>query len=217
MNEGSLSLADRAYRELRSAIVDQRLEPGKAIVEAELAEMLGVSRTPVREALRRCELEGYLTREKNNRLVIALPTAEMVDQLFVLRTKIEVYAVRHAAVRISDAELARLDDLVRQDYEALSKPQTRKLAELNGEIHGTILKASRNRTLEALMRSFQGRPHGLRVFAVGTLEDRKQFVADHSRLVDLLRDGDADRACELVRTHLERARELLIQGLELDT
>lgn len=210
-----ISLADRAYTELRSAIMDRRLAPGSAIVEAELAEMLGVSRTPVREALRRCELEGYLTRHENGRLVVELPTAEMVEQLFVVRVMIEDYAVRQAATRISEAELASLDDLVTEDFEALGRPRTERLAEINGEIHGTILGASRNRTLVALMRSFQGRPHGLSSFAVGDHDDRKRFVEDHRKLVQLLRDGDADGAGSLIREHLNHARHVIIQGLKL--
>ncbi|MBK5232134.1 MAG: GntR family transcriptional regulator [Thermoleophilia bacterium] len=208
-----VSLADRVYVELRSAIMDQRLAPGSSIVEADLAEMLGVSRTPVREALRRCELEGYLTRDDNGRLVIELPTAEMVEQLFVVRVKIEDYAVRRAATRISDAELARLDELVSEDFEALGRPRTERLAEINAEIHGTILEASRNRTLVSLMRSFRGRSHGLTSFAVGDLEDRRRFVEDHRSLVALLRDGDAVGAGGLIRSHLDHAHGLIIQGI----
>jgi DNA-binding GntR family transcriptional regulator len=208
------SLSDGAYRELRSAIIDRRLTPAAAIVEADLAEMLGVSRTPVREALRRCELEGYLARDEHGKLKVALPTIETVKQVFVTRTMIEEYAVRLAATRISDAELARLDQLVLEDYEALDKPRTERLAEINGELHGTILEASRNRTLGSVMRSFQGRSHGLRAFAVGDLEDRRRFVEDHRHLVELLRDGDADRAIALIRSHLEHAQELLIRELE---
>jgi DNA-binding GntR family transcriptional regulator len=212
----STSLADRAYGELRSAIVNRRLTPGAAIVEADLAEMLGISRTPVREALRRCELEGYLVRAANGKRTVSLPTVEMVEQLFVIRIMIEEYGVRLAATRISDAELARLDQLVEEDFQALDQPRTDRLAELNGEIHGIIVEASRNRTLSALMRSFQGRPHGLRVFAVGDLGDRQRFVEDHRRLVGLLRDGDAEGAATVIRAHLEHAREVLIGDLELE-
>jgi DNA-binding GntR family transcriptional regulator len=213
MAESSDTLADRAYRELRSSIVAGRLEPGSPIVEADLAALLGVSRTPVREALRRCELEGYLGRHGNGRLEVVAPTREMVEQLFDVRIMVEVYAARLAAERISDAELARLEALVEEDFRALGRPHSDRLAELNGEIHGTVLEASRNRTLVLIMRSFEGRPHGLQVFAVGDPEHRRRFVADHRNLVSLLRDGDVDGAAHLIRSHLERAREVLLAGL----
>jgi DNA-binding GntR family transcriptional regulator len=215
MSTSSSSLADRAYGGLREAIVARRLEPGAPIVETDLAEMLGVSRTPVREALRRCELEGYVVRSASGKRTVSLPTLEGVEQLFVLRTMIEARAVTLAAERISDAELARLHDLLAEDERALDGPKTERLAELNGEIHGVFISASRNRTLEGLMRNFQGRPHGFRVFAVGDLDDRRRFVTEHKRLVELLEDGDASRAAELIRSHLDRAREILIGDLAL--
>jgi DNA-binding GntR family transcriptional regulator len=216
LSAASPSLADRAYRELRAAIVDGRLRPGGAIVETDLAEMLGVSRTPVREALRRCELEGYVVRSGNGKRTVTLPTLEGVKQLFAVRTMVEVHAVRLAAERISTAEIEQLRELLGKDKRALAQPETERLAELNGEIHGTVIRASRNRTLGGLMRTFQGRPHGFRVFAVGDVDDRRRFVAEHARLVDLLDEGDADRAAELIRTHLERACEILIADLKLD-
>jgi DNA-binding GntR family transcriptional regulator len=213
MPESSGTLADRAYRELRSAITAGRLKPGSPIVEADLASLLGVSRTPVREALRRCELEGYLGRREKGRLEVVPPTREMVEQLFDIRITVEEYAARLASERISDAELAQLDALVEEDFRALGRARSDQLAELNGEIHGTVLKAARNRTLVLLMRSFEGRPHGLRVFAVGDIEDRRRFVDEHRALVSLLRDGDADGAARLIRSHLGRARRLLLAGL----
>lgn len=212
---GSSSLADRAYRELRAAILERRLAPGSAVAEAGLAEMLGISRTPVREALRRCEVEGYLVRGANGTRTVSLPTIEVVEQLFVVRTMIEEYAARLAARRISDQELDRLDQLVEEDFQALEEPRVERLAELNGEIHGIVLAASRNRTLGALMRSFQGRPHGLWVFTVGDRADRRRFVEEHRQLAAALRDGGPEASAAIIRGHLEHARRVLIGDLGL--
>src|SRR6202008_907717 len=101
------------------------------VVEAELAAMLGVSRTPVREALRRCELEGYLARDKAGRLVVSRPTPEEIRQLFLVRELLEGYAARKAAQRISTAELAHLDELVQNDLDALRQDATDRLAAIN--------------------------------------------------------------------------------------
>jgi DNA-binding GntR family transcriptional regulator len=207
------SLADTAYAELRSAIAGGALAPDTQVVEASLAGMLNISRTPVREALRRCELEGYLKRGDGGRLLVHRPTAAEMRDLFYTRELLETYAVRLAAERISEEELVRLDELVAADRRAVKANAMDELASLNEQIHGLIVTASRNRTLDALMSGLPGRAYGLHTFAVGTNDDRARFVAQHEELVGLLRDGDADSAETLIRSHLGTARDLLLAGL----
>jgi DNA-binding GntR family transcriptional regulator len=207
-------LADQAYAELRSAIAGGALARGTPLVESAVAAMLGVSRTPVREALRRCELEGYLKRDSTGRLCVYRPSLHEMRDVFLGRELLETYAVRLAAERISDAELDRLDDLVAADRHALSSNAMDDLATLNEQIHGLIVIASRNRTLEVLMHGLPGRAYGLRAFAVGTEDDRARFVDDHGRLAALLRDGDERGAEALIRSHLAAARALLAAGLD---
>jgi DNA-binding GntR family transcriptional regulator len=208
------SLADHVYAELRSAITGGALAPQSPLVESSVAGMLGVSRTPVREALRRCELEGYLKRDSGGRLVVHRPTVEQMCDVFLCRDLLETYAVRLAAERISDDELDRLDELVAADRRALTANAMEDLASLNEQIHGLIVRASRNRTLEAMLSGLPGRAYGLNTFAVGTEQDRARFVDDHGRLAELLRVGDADAAESLIRAHLEAARDLLVAGLD---
>jgi DNA-binding GntR family transcriptional regulator len=208
------SLADQVYAELRSAIAGGALPLRSPVVESAVAAMLNVSRTPVREALRRCELEGYLKREPGGHLVVQRPTVEQMRDVFLCRELLETYAVRLAAERISDEELDRLDELIAADRRALAANAMEDLASLNEQIHGLTVRASRNRTLEAMLSGLPGRAYGLHTFAVGTEQDRARFVADHGQLAELLRDGDGDAAETLVRAHLETARDLLVAGLD---
>jgi DNA-binding GntR family transcriptional regulator len=208
------SLADQVYAELRSAIVGGALAPSSPVGESAIAAMLNVSRTPVREAFRRCELEGYLTRDPGGRLVVQRPTVDQMRDVFLCRDLLETYAVRLAAERISDEELDRLDELIAADRRALAADATEDLASLNEQIHALVVRASRNRTLEAMLSGLPGRAYGLHTFAVGTEQDRERFVADHARLAELLRVGDADAAESLIRAHLETARDLLVAGLD---
>jgi DNA-binding GntR family transcriptional regulator len=207
------SLADQAYLELRSAIAGGALAPESPVVESALAGMLNISRTPVREALRRCELEGYLKRVDGGRLVVHRPTAAEMRDLFFVREQLETYAVRLAAERISDEELALLDELIAADRRALKAQDVEELASLNEQIHGLIVRASRNRTLDALMSGLPGQAYGLHTFAVGSEDDRNRFVDQHSELARLLRNGQADAAEALIRGHLGTVRDLLVAGL----
>jgi GntR family transcriptional regulator, rspAB operon transcriptional repressor len=207
------SLADEAYARLRAAIVHGQLAPGTAIVEQELSAMLNVSRTPIRDAITRLELEGYLERD-NFRLIVHPLLRREVAETFLVRELLEGHAVALAADRISDRELERLDELVAADRQALRRRRTDELAMLNDEIHNLIMEASRNRTLTDLLKNLRSRVYGISAFVVGSLEDQRRFVEDHTALVALVRDGDGEAARALVRSHLRRARDLLVHGLE---
>lgn len=213
----SESLADHAYEQVRAAIVTGRMAPGQSVLEVELGSMLRMSRTPVREALLRLELEGYVARDETSRLVVHQLASREVAEIFIVRELLECEAARLAALRISEEELARLDELVAADRLALRQRRVDELARLNDQIHGVIIVASRQRTLSELLRNLRGRVFGLNAFAVGSDADQQRFVEDHAALVEYLRDGDDGAAVTLLRDHLARARDLLLQGLQDDT
>ncbi|MCW3024156.1 MAG: GntR family transcriptional regulator [Conexibacter sp.] len=208
------SLSERAYQELRAAIIGGRIAPGEAVLEVEVGPMLRMSRTPVREALLHLELEGYLVRDGASRLVVHRLSAREVAEMFVVRELLEGEAVRLAASCISDEELTRLAELIAADRRALRRRRFDELAGINEQIHGLIMIASRNRTLSDLLRHLRGRIAGLDAFAVGSPDDQQQFVEEHAVLLELLRDGDEDAAVALLGDHLGRARDVLLQGLQ---
>jgi DNA-binding GntR family transcriptional regulator len=207
------SLAQGAYERVRTAVAQGELEPGEPVLEVELAVRLRMSRTPVREALLRLELEGYVERDDQSRLVVHPLTRREVAETFMVRQMLEAHAIGLAASRISDEELARLDELVDADRRALGRRRVDVLASLNDEFHNVILVASRNRTLTDLVRNLRGRIYGLNAFVVGSPEDQRRFVEEHATMVQLLREGDDEAAVGLLQAHLTHARDLLLAGL----
>lgn len=208
------SLADQAYVRLREAILRGQIPPERPISETDLTGMLHVSRTPIREALLRLELEGYLTRDDTKRLSVRVPSVEEIMEDFWLRELLEVHAARLAARRISDEELATLEEFVAADREALRSRAVDGLAGRNEDIHSLILRASRNRSLARLVQGLHARLRGIQAFAVGSMEDQEEFVAQHAELSAALAEGDALRAMELTRRHLHKARDLLLSALD---
>jgi DNA-binding GntR family transcriptional regulator len=208
------SLADQAYERLREAILRGQIPPERPISETDLTGMLHVSRTPIREALLRLELEGYLTRDESKRLSVRVPSVEEIVEDFWLRELLEVHAARLAARRISDEELAQLEGFVAADREALRSRAVDRLASRNEDIHSLILRASRNRALARLVQGLHARLRGIQAFAVGTMEDQEEFVAQHAELSAALAEGDAPRAMQLTRRHLHKARDLLLNALD---
>jgi DNA-binding GntR family transcriptional regulator len=206
--------AEQAYMHLRGAIVRGEMPVDKAVSSAEICASLKISRTPVREALIRLELEGYLTRDQSNRLTVNVPTRAQVTESFWLREILEVHAVGLAARRISDDELAAVDELLKEDRVALAGGRVDSLAWTNDAIHDLILGASRNRALVNLVKGLQAKIHGIRTFAVGSSEDQASFVHQHEQIGDALREGDAQTAMELTRIHLRQARDVLLDELD---
>jgi DNA-binding GntR family transcriptional regulator len=207
-------LADQAYLRLREAILHGLVPLDRPVSEKDLTGMLHVSRTPIREALLRLELEGYLTRDQTNRLSVTVPSVEEIIEDFWLRELLEVHAARLSARRISDEELAQLERLVATDRDALRSRAVDGLASKNEEIHTLVLRASRNRALVRLIQTLHAKFHGLQAFAVGSMEDQEEFVAQHASLSAALAEGNSARAAEVTRAHLHKARDLLLAALD---
>jgi DNA-binding GntR family transcriptional regulator len=208
------SLAEQAYLRLRDAILCGQIPPQRPLSETDLTGMLNVSRTPVREALLRLELEGYLTRDGTKRLSVRVPSVEEIIEDFWLRELLEVHAARLATSRISEEELARLNELVAADQAALRARTVNGLASKNEDIHSLILRASRNRALVRLVQGLHAKVRGIQAFSVGTMEDQEEFVAHHADLHTALAEGDGPRAMEVTRRHLHKARDLLLTALD---
>lgn len=205
------TLSSKAYQELQKAIFSGQLQPGTPLLEADIAQMLGMSRTPVREALLRIELEGYAERDDRDRLLVRESTRRDISDWFFIRSLMECYAVRLAVERISDEELSKLDDLIAADAVALKDGRVDRLATVNEQIHNLIYRASRNRALLDLVLRLRGRVYGMSAFAVGERTEQESFVQEHAELARFLHEGAGERAAEIVGNHLQRARDLLTQ------
>jgi DNA-binding GntR family transcriptional regulator len=194
------------------AIVTGRIEPGTVLSEGRMAAEFGISRTPVRQALRRLDLEGHIERDERGRPIVHALTDRELGEIFAVRELLEGFGARLAATRISDGELEQLASYVEQDWIAYRRGDVDELARLNTAFHGLIMVASRNRALVEIVDELQWRVVGLSAFAVGTKTDSEHFVSDHARMLELLRDGDATELEELVHAHLRTARHVLETG-----
>jgi Transcriptional regulators len=210
------SLADRAYGELKEAVLSGGLPAGMVLTESSSADSLHVSRTTARQALRRLEVEEYLDRDARGSLVVHRTSREEFIQECEIRKALDAEAARLAAIRISDEELDRLDALVVEDVAALRANDNTHRAAVNSALHRGIAIASRNRVLLEAGDDLRERTFGFgRVaFAVGNRQDRKTFAQEHAEIVALLRSGDGDLAAEIVRAHVERSSELLLERMD---
>lgn len=205
--------ADRVYVSVRGRILEGAYSEGARLGEMELAEALGVSRTPVREALRRLESEGLVETLPNRGARVRTWSPAELDGIFDLRALLEGHAAALAAPRISDADLNALADLVAgmeaatADAEA---PDYDVITELNGRFHGAVVAAAGNPLLPEIARSLVHVPIVVRTFRQYTPDRLRQSMRQHRDLLDALTAHDPAWAEAVMRTHILSARPVLL-------
>ena len=199
------SLADQAYQQIRRAIRQRRFRAGDRLREVELAEMFGLSRTPIREALSRLQAEGLAAENAQRGFTLIEFDHAMVTELYVLREALEGTAARLAARSIDDAELALLRTL-QQEYAALlQQGREPDMAEKNRQFHEALCLCARNRFL---LRTLDPVHDALGLLGESNLvnpERAIQNVTDHAAIIDALERRDGDAAESLVRAHVRAA------------
>ncbi len=200
---------DRVYARLRQGILDGTYAPGARLGEADLAVALGVSRTPVREALRRLGSEGLLSTLPNKGARVRTWTTSELSDISDLRALLEGHAARQAATRVTGADIAAMEDLVTR-MEAAAADGTAAdidlITELNREFHGAVIEASGNALLPGLMHSLLHVPVISRTYRHYSPARMQQSMRQHRELVDALRAGDPAWAEAVMRVHVLSAR-----------
>lgn len=210
-DEQSGSRSKLVYRKLREAIESGELKPGQRVMEVEVAEWLAVSRTPVREGLRRLEAEGMLAMEPRVGLVVASISRQAMLELYVMREVLEGTAARLCARHASDAEVLELEQLVVEegrlqgDYEALAR--------LNRQFHDAIHRGAHNRYLKKSLDAVNDSMWLLGKSQMLVPERAKLARKEHAALFAAIRDRDPDAAEEAARGHVRSARQQRLKGL----
>lgn len=216
MNQGgTVALAvDRVYALLREGILEGRYEQGDRLGEAELAEDLGSSRTPVREALRRLEMEGLVEVLPHRGARVVEWAAEDLEEIYNLRMLLEGYAAAHAAPRISGKDLARLAELCDLMEEAAAPGPRQDLDrrnELNDEFHGIVRAAAASKRLQSMLNSVVQLPLIVRTIHRYSHEDLARSEGHHRELAAALRAGDGPWAESVMRSHVLAAKTVLLR------
>ncbi|MEU2925246.1 GntR family transcriptional regulator [Streptomyces sp. NPDC007251] len=187
------AVRERVLASLREDIIAGRLAPGDRLVERELAERFGVSRVPVREAIRALVAEGFVLFESARRTVVRRLTPTDVRELFELREALEVYAAGLAASRVTPEALAELRDLLDQAARATKEGDAEAITDINTRFHDRIRALAGNSLLISVMEPVDGRLRWL----TRRNEEWPQLLTEHRELYDAIASGDPTRA----RTH----------------
>jgi DNA-binding GntR family transcriptional regulator len=211
-----------AYEQLRAAIVENRYRPGQRLIEQRIAAELGLSRTPVREALRILQAEGLVVSERNRGAIVRpLSPTEVVD-LYGLRIRLESYAAELAAERITEQELGELveaaDELgaERHGVDVSTIEGVRRLNEANRRLHDRILAAARHDRLATMLARTVDIPLVFQAFrSFGPAEIERSDVFHHL-IVEAIGRRDGARAAGLMAEHIAQGRDAVLDALAVD-
>lgn len=208
------SLGQSVYENLREAIVEGTLVSESRVVETRFAKALGISRTPVREAMHKLEREGLLRQDpKGGFYVVGLTRAD-IEEAFGIRGVLESYAARLATIRHETGELAPLEEKL-VDYEAcLEQGRVDKLPGINTDFHDLLYGLSRSPKLVKMINDiraqiFRFRQVILRIDAMARISHK-----DHRLMMDAIRAREADRVERLVREHILRGQDIVLREFD---
>jgi DNA-binding GntR family transcriptional regulator len=204
------SASAAASEVIREAIVDGRLPPGRRLKEEELARELGMSRTPVREALLILESEGLVESVPRRGATVRSYAVGDLDDVYQLRALLEGYAARRAATWISSEDLTRLDESCDRFERLGAEEDLLDLVKENLLFHSVILEAARSARLTGLVRSVIEIPLVYKSFYWYSAEQTLISQHYHRRLARALRAGDAERAELIMKEHVLEARDILL-------
>ena len=201
MNE-YLPLRDVVFQTLRQAILRGELEPGERLMEIQLANNLGVSRTPIREAIRKLELEGLVLMMPRRGAIVAEITEKSLKDVLEVRKALEELSVQLACERITEEEIEQLKDAAKNFEEALKTEDVTAFAEADVQFHDVIYFATQNQRLIQLLYNLREQMYRYRVEYLKRKEVHQTLLEEHDYIIQCLGKRDKEGATNAIGTHI---------------
>jgi DNA-binding GntR family transcriptional regulator len=212
--DGYKPLREIVFETLRDAIINQVLLPGERLMEIQLAEEMGVSRTPVREAIRKLELEGLVVMLPRRGAYVAGISMKDILEVFEVRASLEALAASLAAERITEEELDEMERRLVKETEETEANNLRCIVEIDTSFHDLLYKAARNERLVYFVNLLQEQLHRFRSASLARPGRSKTALDEHRKILEALASRDAKLAERLAREHIENAEQAMLLSLE---
>jgi len=204
-------LGEMVYESLRDAIVNQALKPGERLMETELADEMGVSRTPVREAIRKLELEGYVVMIPRKGAYVAGLSIKDINEVFEIRGALEALAAGLAASRATEEEIEEMELNLALEANHFESSDLLKTIEEDTKFHELIYKASRNNRLLGMIKELREQVQRFRTTTLAVPGRLKFALDEHRKIVEAIAARDVGRAQRAAREHIESAENALLE------
>jgi len=209
-------LRELVLEAIREAIITGTLKPGERLMELQLAEELGVSRTPVREAIRKLELEGFIVMVPRKGAYVADLTFKDIADVFEIRAALEGLAAGLAAERITDDELENMERLLVEKAEAIAEKDIEKLVAADTKFHDALYRASRNQRLSNIISNLREQIQRFRTTSLSYPGRSRRSLEEHRSIVEAIQSRDVQSARQAAQEHIENAENSMIESIKKD-
>lgn len=213
-NDDFLPLRDVVFNTLRNAILKGELEPGEKLMEKKLSEKLGVSRTPIREAIHKLELEGLVVMTPRKSAEVASITEEDLTDVLEVRRVLESLAIDLACKNITNDIIAELEDNLVRFNAAVKKNDITEIATTDVEFHETIYKSTGNRRLIQILNNLREQMYRYRLEYIKDRQTRDNLVIEHRRIIDALRERDKEKGKKAILNHIEKQETTILENIK---
>ena len=206
-------LREAICESLRNAIKNGKLKPGERLMEVQLAEELGISRTPVREAIRKLEQEGYVIMLPRRGTYVSSVSVHDVQEIFEIRTALEKLSTGLAARRIENDELEQLQKLLTKIEGYIEKRDIDNIVKTDIEFHDLLYHVSRNERLSGIISNLKEQLARFRTLSMSYPGRLEETLEEHREMVEAIASGDVEAAREAAERHMVRAEETLLKAM----
>jgi len=211
-----LPLRDVVFKTLRQAILTGELKPGERLMEIHLANKLGVSRTPIREAIRKLELEGLVIMIPRRGAEVAQITEKSMNDVLEVRRALDALCVELACERITEEELEELKKACVTFEEAVKTGDTRKIAQADVALHDIIVHATGNERLIQLVNNLAEQMYRYRFEYIKDASQHQTLVEEHRIIYESIVNKDQETASKEAKIHIDNQKKAIIRQIRLD-
>lgn len=212
----SNSLRGKVFTQLQNEILNGKYQPGDSLIETRLSEELGVSRTPIREAIRQLELEGLVQSIPNKGAIVKGISSQDIQDIYTIRMMIEGLAARWAAEKITHDELEELKEALDMEEFYTMKNDTEHLLKFDSKFHDIIFKASKSKPLMHTLSTFHHYVQRARNASLSSPGRATEVLLEHKAILQAIVEGDAERAEKLTTQHVRNASLNLIKNSNIN-
>lgn len=203
-------LREVVFESVRGAIISGVLKPGERLMEVQLAEKLGVSRTPIREAIRKLELEGLVIMMPRKGAYVADLSLKDITDVLEIRAALEGLASGLAALRITDEEIEELELIALQFHKAIEADDFDNIVQKDIEFHDKIFKATRNEKLLQITNNLREQVQRFRLMYINKSNKSKDLAKEHYEIAEAISKRNIDVAEKIAKKHIENAEKYIL-------